>query len=151
MLFLDVDGPLLPFGGSSSLSSADAGNPLLARLDPAHGTWLGALPCELVWATTWMDDANEVVAPLLGLPALPVVDFPGEDPPGRVHWKTPGLVAFAAGRPFAWLDDEIGAADRDWVATHHPAPALLHAVDARHGLTRDDVSTVAAWLRHLSP
>ncbi|MEV4137786.1 HAD domain-containing protein [Dactylosporangium sp. NPDC049742] len=153
MLFLDVDGPLIPFGAVAARSApaTGGGNPLLSRLDPAHGTWLAALPCELVWATTWMEDANEVVAPRLGLPRLPVVDFPDEDPPGRVHWKTPGLVAFAAGRPFAWLDDEIGAADRDWVAAHHPAPALLHAVDARHGLTRADVDAVAAWLGRLSP
>ncbi|MEU9895121.1 hypothetical protein ACIBCS_03055 [Streptomyces phaeochromogenes] len=32
---------------------------------------LMALPCELVWATTWMAEANETVAPRLGLPELP--------------------------------------------------------------------------------
>jgi hypothetical protein len=35
-------------------------------------------------------------------------------------------VAWADGRPFVWVDDEITDADRNWASTHHPAPALLH-------------------------
>ncbi|GAA0795162.1 HAD domain-containing protein [Spirilliplanes yamanashiensis] len=148
VLFLDVDGPLLPFGGTPRLHRpAPPGNPLLARLDPAHGARLAALPCELVWATTWHTDANEVIAPLLGLPALPVVaDWPDEDEPGPVHWKTRTLVAWAGGRDFVWADDEITAADRAWVASHHPGRALLHRVDPRTGLTVPDYGVIAAWL-----
>ncbi|MEV4516712.1 HAD domain-containing protein [Dactylosporangium sp. NPDC049525] len=159
ILFLDVDGPLIPFGApghgaqgygapaTARIRQAARGNPLLERLDPRHGPWLAALPCDLVWATTWGADANEVIAPLLDLPELPVVDWPDEDAAaGPVHWKTRGLVAWAAGRPFVWVDDEITAADREWVAAHHPGPALLHAVDRRCGLTREDVAAIAAWL-----
>lgn len=153
VLFLDVDGPLIPFGAPEyrdaatvQIRRAARANPLLARLDPRHGTWLAALPCDLVWATTWGADANEVIAPLLDLPELPVVDWPDGDEAGPVHWKTRGLVAWATGRPFVWVDDEIGGADRDWVAAHHPGPALLHAVDRRSGLTREDAAAIAAWL-----
>ena len=156
MLFLDVDGPLIPFGAqsygppaSARIRAAARGNPLLARLDPRHGGWLTALPCDLVWATTWGADANEVIAPLLDLPQLPVIDWPDEDVAGPVHWKTRGLVAWAAGRPFVWVDDEITAADRDWVTAHHPGPALPHAVDPQRGLTPEDIATIATWLTRL--
>jgi hypothetical protein len=160
LLFLDVDGPLLPFAASGSsvagraslripaeLQRAVAANPLLARLNPEHGRWLSALPCQLVWATTWMTDANEVISPLPGLPELPVVDWPDDDDePGSVHWKTRGLTAWADGRRFIWVDDEITNADRVWVRAYHPSPALLHRVDPRRGLTRRDIAAITDWL-----
>ncbi|MGF1425003.1 HAD domain-containing protein [Kitasatospora sp. LaBMicrA B282] len=159
ILFLDVDGPLLPFGGSPQqyrCGSPEPGtNPLLARLDPALGPRLAALPGTLVWATTWEDEANEAIAPLLGLPRLPVVYWPE---PSAVEeadvrrgrsWKTRPLVAWAAGRPFAWVDDELTDADRSWVAAHHPGPALLHRVAPAVGLTAADFRVLAGWLeRH---
>jgi HAD domain in Swiss Army Knife RNA repair proteins len=146
LLFLDVDGPLLPFG------EGVPGTPGLARLDPLHGPWLAALLCELVWATTWMDDANEHLAPLLGLPRLPVATWPddpeteAEDVRRGLHWKTRGLVALAGDRPFAWVDDELTVEDRAWVAEHHPR-TLLHRVDPRHGLTDAEYLELDAWLR----
>jgi hypothetical protein len=54
-----------------------------------------------------------------------------------------------AGRPFAWVDDEITAADRRWVAAHHPGHALLHRVDARRGLTDDDYDALGAWIKEI--
>ncbi|MFH8842793.1 hypothetical protein [Streptomyces sp. NPDC017868] len=153
LLFLDVDGPLIPFGASPDPyptyppAPPPSVSPLLARLDPAQGDRLAALPYELVWATTWEEDANSWVAPRLGLPDLPLVTWvDGPEEPG-LHWKTPALVAWAAGRPFVWVDDEIGAADRAWVAARHPGPALLHRVDAGTGLTATDFEVLAAWAR----
>ncbi|MFI2433527.1 HAD domain-containing protein [Streptomyces sp. NPDC018693] len=150
VLFLDVDGTLLPLGGTRSPAAPvqDTPNPLLARLDPAHGPRLLALPCELMWATTWMADANEVISPLLGLPRLPVVELP-ETPQGEavaLHHKTRPLVDTAAGRSFIWVDDEITDVDRAWVAAHHPGRALLHRVDAAVGLTEGDFAVLEAWL-----
>ncbi|MFI6563004.1 HAD domain-containing protein [Streptomyces sp. NPDC050534] len=155
LLFLDVDGTLLPFGSAGPYPSYEARfalptsaveHPLLDRVDPALGARLTALGCELVWATTWMDDANVCLAPWLGLPPLALVDWPDEDePPAPLHWKTRPLVAWADGRAFVWVDDEITVADRDWVAAHHPAPALLHRVDHRYGLTERDFAVVEEW------
>jgi hypothetical protein len=126
----------------------DSGNPLLDRLDPHDGPRLLALPGELVWASTWMAEANEVVTPRLGLPVLPVIDWPeaDEEPQRGVHWKTRPLTRWAAGRPFVWLDDETTDADRRWVAAHHRQPALLHRVDPHRGLTDTDLSVVRRWL-----
>ncbi|GLY36795.1 hypothetical protein Amsp01_028190 [Amycolatopsis sp. NBRC 101858] len=157
LLFLDVDGPLLPFGAGSYPSYGDDltpdAHPLLNRLDPAHGPRLAALPCELVWATTWTADANESIAPRIGLPPLAFVDWPepsdGDEQDERrgLHWKTRTLVAWAGGRPFAWVDDEITGTDRVWVAAHHRGQALLHRVDPRRGLTDADYLALAEWLR----
>ncbi|MBO2461376.1 hypothetical protein J4709_27715 [Actinomadura sp. LCR2-06] len=112
-----------------------------------------SLPCEMVWATTWAADANECIAPRLGLPDLAVVPWPEpsaddeRDERAGLHWKTRTLVGWAAGRPFAWVDDEISDADRGWVAAHHGGRALLHRVDARSGLGDADYRVLAAWLR----
>ena len=130
-----------------------AGSPLMDRLDPECGPRLAALACELVWATTWMEEANEVVAPLLGLPALPVLDWPEpsvEDIYFGLHPKTRAIVRCASGRDFAWVDDEITDADREWVLENHPGSALLIRVDPRRGLTRQDFATLEVWRRGVS-
>jgi hypothetical protein len=159
LLFLDVDGPLIPFGSPSVPSSTaaagsptgpDRGNPLLERLDPGLGPRLLALDCQLIWATTWMEEANEVVSPLVGLPRLPVVEWPApgaDQGPNGLHWKTGPLVEWAGGRPFIWVDDEIGTMDHLWVDASHPGPSLLHRVDPAAGLVDADFRALAAWLR----
>ncbi|WP_336206997.1 HAD domain-containing protein [Nonomuraea sp. LPB2021202275-12-8] len=165
LLFLDVDGPLIPFGPAprqhpdghptyqTSREPPEPGsNPLLARINPAHGPRLTALPCDLVWATTWMDDANECVAPRIGLPQLPVVTWPEpsdvdeQDERDGLHWKTRALVGWAAGRSFAWVDDEITDIDRAWVSAHHRGHALLHRVDPGQGLGDADYAALNEWL-----
>jgi hypothetical protein len=108
-----------------------------------------ALGCDLVWATTWMDEANESVGPRIGLPRLPVVEWPEvstDEGPRGLHWKTRTVVEWADGRPFIWVDDEISAVDRLWVAAQYEAPSLLHRVAPSEGLTEDDFSTLAVWL-----
>jgi hypothetical protein len=124
------------------------GNPLLERLHPGDGRRLLNLPGELVWASTWMAEANEVVAPRLGLPALPLVDWPDNDAatPRGVRWKTVPLTWRAAARRFVWLDDEITETEQQWVAAHHPQPSLLHRVDPYRGLTEKDFASVRRWL-----
>ncbi|WP_280457717.1 hypothetical protein [Nocardia carnea] len=54
----------------------------------------------------------------------------------------------AAGRPFIWVDDEIGDGDREWVAANHSARALLHCVDARTGLRPSDFAVFIDWLQN---
>ncbi|MFI0738566.1 hypothetical protein ACH4PU_10785 [Streptomyces sp. NPDC021100] len=172
LLFLDVDGPLNPYAaqperrpdGYTTLrvprddgAPARGDEPSLRRrplrvwLNPEHGRALLRLGYELCWATTWMADANRWIAPVLGLPELPFVDF-GEalfrERPDGVHWKTAPLVEYATGRPFAWVDDEQSAADKAYVTAHHPARTLLHHVNPRIGLRNADFRALAAFARY---
>lgn len=157
LLFLDVDGTLLSSDGWAGFDASlidwqewqSHRNPRLAGMDRTLGRRLLELGCELVWATAWMHDANDVIAPLLGLPLLPVAELPEaplEDPVDTLHWKTAALVAAADGRPFVWVDDEISDIDRAWVDAHHEGPALLHRVHPRSGLTEADLVQIGRWL-----
>lgn len=156
LLFLDVGGTLLPFGGPGMLpqprdgkpEDPDMPRPELDFIDPALGPLLLGLGCDLVWATAWMADANEVIAPRVGLPELSVADLPpyGEGDPNGLGWKTRALVRVAAGRPFVWVDDVITETDRRFVELEHPGPALLYQVESSVGLTADGVAEIATWL-----
>lgn len=170
LLFLDVDGPLNPYAAQperrpegyttlrvprdaalvDEVSLSSRRRTVRVWLNPAHGRALLGLGYDLCWATTWMAEANRWIAPVLGLPELPYVDFGDallRERPDGVHRKTASLVEHAAGRPFAWVDDEQTAPDRAYVDAHHPGPALLHHVDPRIGLRDDDFHALADFAR----
>ncbi len=170
LLYLDVDGPLNPFGAKPEKRPAgyethrlmpaewlarhpntppERVTPLRVWLNTEHGPRLLALAgvFELVWATTWEHEANAMIGPLIGLPELPVVEW--DDRPrlnvSGTYWKTPQLIDHAAGRPFAWVDDCITRRDREYVDCYHDGPALLRYVDPAKGLLDDDFTTLEAW------
>jgi hypothetical protein len=155
ILFLDVDGVLNPEPGSSGRRPAgyqthrmnplidETGldwvsmhrKPLRVWLNPGHGPALLSLPCDLVWATTWEHQANEWISPHVGLPKLPFVKFDSGTPGSGVHWKTRDLAAYADGRPFVWLDDELNPLrDKRWLQENVTQSFLLIRVDPLQGL-----------------
>ena len=174
VLLLDVDGPLNPDAGKPHRRPEGYGThrlmtprraaaerrrlarwgtphkrpkPLRVWLNPEHGPALTALPYDLVWATTWMAEANALIGPTLGLPELPYIAWTelfGSDPDG-LHWKTRDVVAWAAGRPFVWLDDELGPQDIEWIAANHPGEALPLWVDPRAGLHELHFAALREW------
>jgi len=162
LLYLDVDGPLNPWaadperrpdGYTTIRVALHTGRTLRVWLHPKHGEGLLGLGYELCWASTWMDAANRWIGPVIGLPELPYVDF-GADllalRPDGVHWKTEAIVAHAAGRPFAWVDDEQSPADESYVTGHHPGHALLYHVDPRVGLRESDFAMLARFATTVS-
>jgi len=164
LLLIDIDGPLNPYAALSRREVPQGyqrhlmrptgwtvGPALPVLLSPDHGDELLSLTdrYELVWASTWKNEANEWIAPRLGLPPLPYIDWPdmhGLTGSGT-YWKTRHVVDYADGRPFAWVDDEISERDRAWAAAHHPGRALLRRIDPWVGLVRADFDALAEWPR----
>jgi len=186
LLLLDVDGVLKPVHGPvGSAIAAIATRPTAAgtaaatragrdglrvRLHPGHGARLrelaSAANLELAWATTWQHDANRYVGPAIGLPEIPVIEFPTADlAPGPYGWaawtdtggwKWPAVAAHAADRPLAWLDDDFETsgypeARAEFDRIREGIPTLLCHVDPRRGLHAEHLREIADWAAGLNP
>ena len=165
LLFLDVDGVLNPDPVSSGRRpegyethrmrpsgwTNPRVKPLRVWLNPEHGEKLLSLPVELVWATTWEHEANEWIAPHVGLPKLPFVRFDSGTAGPGVHWKTRDLATYAAGRPFTWLDDELHVErDGNWLTANGVTqPFMLMLIAPFQGLTDGHLDRVREWARAL--
>jgi hypothetical protein len=165
-LFLDVDGPLNPYGADAAhipdgyethwITPRGEQSPLPVRLNPAHGPRLLALAervgLELVWATTWEHEANEAIGPRIGLPVLPVVEFGL-----RIHarlWKWAAVAEYAGTRPLAWLDDDFTRWQDNsagFVAARYGIETLLIQVDPATGVVAPDLTAIESWAARLAP
>jgi hypothetical protein len=167
LLLLDVDGPLNPWKAKPHLrpagyetfrfpvASCYPRKPLRVWLRRDVGARLRELAdaygFELVWATSWQDEANEFIAPAIGLPALPVIALPGRDRRDwhRTTWKWDAVAEFAADRPLAWVDDEF---HDSWnikriepFTAARTAPTALCNIDPRVGLDEPDFTALALF------
>lgn len=146
LLLLDVDGVLIPYAAPEQPAGFEQHilQDELVWLAPHHGAWLRPL-CdrfELVWATGWEHHADQLIAPILGLPQLPVIEFE-RDTSGRFT-KLPVLARFAADRPLVWVDDELTDAARAWAAGRAARTLLLDS-DPAIGLNEELVAAIAAF------
>ena len=149
-LLLDVDGVLNPYGtatcpeGFTEYDLFPGEGPV--RLRPAHGEWISELRhvFDVAWATAWNDDANRLLAPLLGITALPVVTMP--PPPFQPRDKVPPIARFAGQRPAVWIDDLHPEQAWTWSASRRE-PTLLIPVAPAVGLTRQAVDQALTWAR----
>lgn len=159
-LLIDVDGVLNPYAAKPTrrpegyvtyryLNGAWSGNrgDMRVWLNPAHGSMLMALDglVEMWWCTSWMEMANTLIAPAVGLPKLPVVQFAPKQE--RREWTTVDLDTLFPGEAFAWLDDDFTASDLGWASRRRAEgiPTLLIPINPRIGLTQEVVNWVAEW------
>lgn len=151
LLLLDVDGVLIPYAArerpAGFLPYSLLGE--VVWLSPQHGAWLQPLAhqFQLTWATSWEHDANRLIAPIVGLPALPVIEFP-RDVTGR-FLKFPIIERVVANQPFVWIDDELTPAIHAW-ADQRRTPTLLADVDPAIGLTQAIVARIMLFSAELS-
>jgi hypothetical protein len=91
---------------------------------------------------SWNDDANRLLAPLLGIAALPVLVMPPA--PFHPRDKVPLIAAFAGRRPAGWIDDMHTAEAYRWRDCRRE-PTILVGTDPAVGLTREAVDQLLAW------
>lgn len=176
LLFLDVDGVVNPYAAPRlpdgfiehrflvhdevwHIAGAEMNTRwVIARLNPAfHGPLLNGLATDfdLVWASSWGNDANVHPSPLLGLPPLPVV-VPAPCRP-RVATKVWVINEFARGRALAWIDDDpapSGAPDAfQWARSRRGGkdgrPTLIVRTDPAKGMTKEHADELHRFARSL--
>jgi len=153
LLLLDIDGVLTPYGvaeppaGYADHHLFPGEEPV--RVNVQHGMWLteASSVLDLAWASSWNDEANELLAPLLSIAPLPVVSMPPA--PFDASEKVPVIAAHAQQRPVAWIDDLHTPHAHRWAASR-TAPTLLITTDPKIGLQREPIDRVIAWATALS-
>jgi len=139
--------------------------------------WRATGAVDVAWLTTWGEDANVDLAPLLGLPTLPVAG----SPPGRVaragdaagavaHAEVAGadaadpltgrwwkfdvvrtLVRTDPRRPLVWTDDDLAFEPEvaAWMQEH--TTSLLIAPTPRRGLGAAELDAIGGFLSSHPP
>jgi len=113
-LYLDVDGVInaqMPYGWGKLAKGKAAGWRI--RWAPRMIDALAAMDVELVWTTTWRDEAVTELAPLIGWGGHGRVLHPldGDLIWPSIDWKFDAVRADQIGNPspYIWLDDELEA------------------------------------------
>jgi hypothetical protein len=152
LLLLDVDGVLCPIGPGP-------GDPMRTLVvDEFPVTFSVHLPARLatlgkrfalVWATSWEDDANRSLAPVLGIPELPLITFAGRSARRGQTWKLPAVRRFVREHPVAWVDDELGLDAHRW-AHRRVEPTLLLDINPAWGLADAHVQVLVEFADRLA-
>ena len=159
-LFLDVDGVLnafnrSPWGDATKTRVTPEGylHGFIIQTSPLLGQRLLELEVDIHWLTTWRDQANTHISPLVGLPTdLPVIEWTRGF---RDSWSLTGKglavekwVEENPGRPYIWIDDEHargGAAKIHLHETH-----VIAGPDPATGLTPEQIDIIEQWVLDIS-
>lgn len=161
VILLDVDGPLNPYNAKMPLRGYktyemepklhDTTVHVKVALNPAHGPALMATGAEIVWASTWEEQANEWIAPRIGLPSIDWIDWTHKDHHrgGKLFWKThriwKWMEEFRPGQPFMWIDDELTRLDTKELQFHCGDLANTLKIDPKLGLQPSDFEYLRDW------
>lgn len=160
LLGLDIDGVLNAFSDPFELPSHTemhvGGYWVLLNIEE-HSQWITELKehFDIVWATMWTHQANEYIAPVLGIGPFPVIDH--NQIPDSVDERTLGGIdsfkiatidPYIGNRPFAWIDDDISHVAEQW-ASERDAPTKLVKPDPMFGMQREHIDELIEWAEGL--
>ena len=103
---------------------------------------------EVIWHSTWREAAVSDLAPVLGLPTLPISHAPEwTQRPELIWWKLPAARRVVeSGRRLVWTDDDIAVVP-DQVGDLDARPdTLLISPDPHTGLTADQLRAIADFV-----
>lgn len=154
VLLLDVDGvlnrlkDLADKEGFDDFDTAICNGRFTIRYSRRMGERLAALEADIVWLTTWENDANEWIGPLFGWPELPFIERGGHDARNR-WWKSSAAELYLAEHPrsLIWIDDDLaeGMGFAPWLSTYEPGRLLIAPYPTR-GLLPRHLEQVEAWI-----
>lgn len=103
---------------------------------------------EVLWHSTWRETATTDLAPLLGLPDIPISVAPEwHERPIAQWWKQPAAErVLDSGRPLVWTDDDIVVYRPDPARFEGRPDVLLLSPDPVTGLTAADLDRVDEFL-----
>jgi hypothetical protein len=167
IMLLDVDGPLNPYAAKANkrpegytvhrmTPTGWEDNPLHVWLNHSMGAQLKSLGYEIIWATTWAEDANEWISPNVGLPTdLECIEWGPHgaeiEQPGlrKLYWKTPQIAAWMhehyPDRPFIWVDDEAFKKDEKYLKSKLGQPLKVFTINPAKGIDDDDLKDFKDW------
>jgi len=161
-VFMDINGVLDPFLAKAEdiedyeVVYSDWDN---FRILKSHKVWLDELAttAQLVWASSWMDDSNNLISPVLGIGRLPYVDLSSSES-GLSNFKLTGVLNFLklnsvdktkVNTPFVWFDDDFYDEDEIWLKDKIKAPFKLIKTDPRIGWTEQQKNDAIQFLSEL--
>lgn len=134
-LLLDIDGVLLREGAGEDVLSLHVLRSLATL----------ARHYELAWATSWEGSANSLLDQSTEgpLPVVPVVSNARADPDGFDSPRVVPVLNFVGGRPFAWVDDQLGR--RDAARLIADRDCMVLRPNPQRGLTDEHVIALLDW------
>jgi hypothetical protein len=107
---------------------------------------------EVLWHSTWRESAVTDLAPLLGLPSIPISVAPEWTQRPLDWWKLPAARrVVASGRSLVWTDDDIAYYAEDLDDLFARPDTLLISPDPVTGLVQRDLDRIAAFLARHQP
>ncbi len=103
---------------------------------------------QVYWHSTWREAAVTDLAPVLGLPDIPVSDAPEwDDRPQDLWWKLPAARrVVGSGRRLVWTDDDIAEFPSDVEDLRRRQDTLLISPPRSIGLGPTDLRRITTFL-----